>query len=459
MAGGVVGRNDYRQQRWRYASGMRRLLPLFASCVVIVAQDAPKIVSMTPANFAEVDAKTTTELVVVFDREMSKNGFSICGGGPKFPKVTKQPRWQGMKTLVVEVELVPNHDYEMSLNCPAAQNFRSKNGVVLEAVPWSFSTLPAKLPNQKQQGRRNTAAFKILMKTLEERYSYYDLRVANWPALVKQHEAAVLSAKTDRGFAGAVANMLRPTEDLHLYLQLGDRTFATGSRAIDSLFRYQLLGKYAMVKPVADNVVAGRTKDGIGYLLIATWAGVDTERIAGALTELADTKALVVDVRANAGGDELLAREVAQWFVDGTKVYAKHRVRTKAGEKGFGPVIKRTIKGNDASRSYDGPVALLTSRYVMSSNEAFVLMMKQGRDCVVVGQPTFGSSGNPQEFDLGNGVTIRVPCWQAMQPDETLFEGAGIQPDEFVPCLVDDLRTRDPILEKALALLRAKIAK
>ena len=46
-----------------------------------------------------------------------------------------------------------------------------------------------------------------------------------------------------------------------------------------------------------------------------------------------------------------------------------------------------------------------------------------------------------------------------MQPDETLFEGAGIQPDEFVPCLVDDLRTRDPILEKALTLLRAKIAK
>lgn len=438
---------------------MRHILPLFVLCAALAAQDAPKVVSMSPAHLAEVDAKTTSELVVVFDREMSKGGFSICGGGPKFPKVTKQPRWKNKNTLIVEVELVPDHDYQMSLNCPAAQNFRSKAGVALKRVPWSFSTLPNKLPNQKKQKRRNKAAFKILMKTLEGRYSYYDLRIENWKALVKQHEPAIMSAKTDRGFAAAAANMLRPTEDLHLNLQLGERTFATGSRAIDSLFRYPLIGKYATVKKVADNIVAGRTKDGIGYLMIGTWAGVDTERIAGALTELADTKALVVDVRANAGGNEILAREVAQWFVEGSKVYAKHRVRKKAGPKGFGPVSKRTIKGNKADQSYDRPVALLTSRYVMSSNEAFVLMMKQGRDCVVVGQPTFGSSGNPQKFDLGNGVTIRVPCWQAMQPDETPFEGEGIQPDEFVPCLADDLKTRDPILEKALELLRAKTQK
>lgn len=432
---------------------------VFVSLTALAAQEAPKVVSMTPAHLAVVDAKSTSELVVVFDREMSKTGFSICGGGPNFPKVTKRPRWQDNKTLVVAVELVPDHDYQMSLNCPAAQNFRSKAGIALNPVPWSFSTLPKKLPNQKKQKQRNKAAFKILMKTLEERYSYYDLRVEDWQALVKQHQPAVISAKTDRGFAAAAANMLRPTEDLHLYLQLGERTFATGSRAIDSLFRPKLLGKYAQVKRVADNVVAGRTKDGLGYLMIGTWAGVDTERIAGALTELADTKALVVDVRANAGGDEVLAREVAQWFVEGTKVYAKHRVRKKAGANGFAPVSERVIKGNQANRSYERPVALLTSRYVMSSNEAFVLMMKQGRDCVVVGQPTFGSSGNPQQFDLGNGVTIRVPNWQAMQPDETPFEGEGIQPDEFVPCLAADLLSHDPILEKALERLRAKIRK
>lgn len=435
------------------------LLFVFVPWANLTAQTAPKVVSLSPAHLAEVDAKTTSELTVVFDREMSQSGFSICGGGAKFPKVTKQPRWKDKKTLIVGVELVPDHDYQMSLNCPSAQNFRSKAGGKLQPVPWSFSTLPKKLPNAKQQKRRNKAAFKILMKTLEERYSYYDLRVDDWQALAKQHEPTILAAKTDRGFAAAAANMLRPTQDLHLYLRLDKRIFATGSRAIDSLFRPQLLRKYAKVKKVANHIVAGRTDDNIGYLMIGSWSGVDVERIAGVLTELADTKALIVDVRPNSGGNEVLARNVAQWFVEGTKVYAKHRIRERAGAKGFGPVAKRVITGNQPNRSYAQPVALLTSRYVMSSNEAFVLMMKQGRDCTVVGQPTFGSSGNPQQFELGNGVTIRVPSWQAMAPDETVFEGEGIQPDELVPCRTTDLNSRDPILARALELLRAKIGK
>src|SRR6185295_6961575 len=114
----------------------------------------------------------------------------------------------------------------------------------------------------------------------------------------------------------------------------------------------------------------------------------------------------------NSGGDELLARRIAAWFVDGTKPYAKNRFREKPGKDGFGDVIERTICGNSApEKQINAPVAVLTSRYVMSSNESFVLMMRQARDCTVVGQRTHGSSGNPKPFELPNGVTIFVPSW------------------------------------------------
>lgn len=99
-----------------------------------------------------------------------------------------------------------------------------------------------------------------------------------------------------------------------------------------------------------------------------------------------------------------------------------------------------------------------TSRYVTSSNESFVLMCKQAKDCVVVGLPTFGSSGNPKPFDLGNGVTALIPSRQDLLPDGSPFEGKGIAPDVTVPCTAQDLETHDVILEKALELLRAKVA-
>jgi C-terminal processing protease CtpA/Prc len=46
-----------------------------------------------------------------------------------------------------------------------------------------------------------------------------------------------------------------------------------------------------------------------------------------------------------------------------------------------------------------------------------------------------------------------------MRPDGSCFEGEGLQPDVAVECTPKDLETRDPILEKALELLRKKAGK
>lgn len=437
---------------------MRSAALWFTTCCAVVAQEVPKVVSLEPPNGSEVDAKECKQLVVKFDRAMSTGGQSICGGGATYPKLAGQWHWQDDRTLVVDVELAPDHEYQLSVNCPAARNTRSKDGASLEPTPWSFTTVPAKLRPAAEQKQRNQKALSALMKALDASYSHRDLRVKDWKQLEKDGRAGVLAAKTDRGFAAAAAAMLKPADDLHLYLRFGEQTFGTGSRAVDSLFRRPLVEKLVKVTQVGKQVLAGRTSDGIGYLLIGAWnQDVDPERVGGAIVELADTNAMVLDVRPNAGGDEQLAQKVAAWFVAGTKVYARNRYRG-GGKDGFGEAMDRTLTGNGDDRRYDRPIAVLTSRYVMSSNESFVLMCKQAKDCVVVGQPTFGSSGNPKPFDLGNGVTALIPSWQDLLPDGSPFEGKGIVPDVSVSCTAQDLETHDPILEKALELLRAKTA-
>lgn len=179
-----------------------------------------------------------------------------------------------------------------------------------------------------------------------------------------------------------------------------------------------------------------------------------------AIGELLACKAMIVDVRPNSGGDELMAQRVAAWFVAGTKVYAKNRYRVREGKDGFGPVLERTLTGHqEAGRRFDKPIAVLISRYVMSSNESFVMMLQQGKDCTLIGQPTFGSSGNPKPHDLGNGVTLVMPSWQDLRLDGSCLEGEGIAPDVLVDVAADELRSRDPILERALEVLRGKVAK
>jgi carboxyl-terminal processing protease len=90
----------------------------------------------------------------------------------------------------------------------------------------------------------------------------------------------------------------------------------------------------------------------------------------------------------------------------------------------------------------------------MSSCESFLLMMKQIPNCKLIGDKSYGSSGNPKPYNLGNGVTVWLPSWKDLFPDETCLEGVGIRPDIPVKTDENELRQRDPVLEKALKYLQ-----
>lgn len=440
------------------------MISVFAAslCFVSFLADAPRVVSLEPRNqAADVDFKGVTQLVIEFDRPMDTTGWSLCGGGPEFPKTKGMPRWDGPKKLVVKVELEPEHSYQLMLNCPAASKFRSTEGVTLEPVPWSFSTAPAKLPDPAKQKAQNRKALEELKKLLAEKYSYYDLRVKSWEKIWKEHEPAVLAARTTLGWASEVAVALIAAQDIHLHLKYGDRIFPTATRAVDSLFRSKLLMKYFAIQEIDGGGLWGRSEEGIGYLMIENWSDAKlVEEIEKKLPALRDCKAAVIDVRPNGGGNELLAQRVAAWFVEDSKVYAKNRYRAGAVKNSFGPVYDRVIEGNtEPAKQIRIPLAVLTSRYVVSSNESFVMMLRQAPNCVTVGQPTFGSSGNPKAHALSNEVTIVLPSWQDLRLDGTCLEGEGLTPDVLVQVDPQDLDARDPILESALQILRERIAK
>ena len=108
---------------------------------------------------------------------------------------------------------------------------------------------------------------------------------------------------------------------------------------------------------------------------------------------------------------------------------------------------------------YRGQIAVLTWPVVMSSCEAFLLMMKQVPGAVLVGARSQGSSGNPLPHDLGNGVTVYLPSWQAMTPDGRVWEGKGIAPDIEVDTVPSDFTAADPVLGAALDHLRQQFPK
>ena len=441
--------------RSKYPVCMLRSLLILCCGSLLLAQTPPRVVSMDPKNGGTISAEQT-ELVVVFDQDMYRGGPSVCGGGVTLPKVTGRPRWKGDRTLIVPVRLQPDHKYELILNCPSSRTIRSKEGMKLTPTTWRFTTFPEKLRPWPEQEARNKAALATLGQLVSERYAYRDRVVKDWQAALQEQGGAVRNARTDRAFSVAAKDLLARAQDPKVTLDYRGERLPTWDPLIEPLYRTFAVRRLFELETISARAFRGRTDDGIGYLLITGWQdNVDVERLVGALTEMMDTRALVIDVRPNMGGDERNALEFARWFVAGDKVYAKERPLLPGG--GLGDAVPRSIAGGAAT--YDRPVAVLSGPRVKRSCEAFVLMMRQGAGVQVVGQPTLGSSGEPVLYELGNGVSVELPGRQALRPDGTCYEGEGIAPDVFVPCTSRDLETGDPTLEKALALLRERIKK
>jgi hypothetical protein len=406
-----------------------------------LAQDRPTIESMTPRDGdAGVDVGLE-QIEVTFDRPMI-NAFSWVGSGPLYPyDETRPPEWQGTRTAVLPVALKPDHDYQLWLNKGRFTWFRSFDGRMLLPTPLRFTT--RQLPTLDAEANRATIG--QLRQLLRERYSHVDVRSVDWDAVFADRWADLEGSTNALQFAIATAGLLEAAGDVHVTVQLNDFTLPTHEPTPFTNFdRHIVAAELPELEQLSDVVSIGRTADQTGYLLITTWDAQRRVEVLAALQGLrmlADAPGLIVDVRPNTGGSEELAREIAACFIDEPLVYAMHRFRDPDAPGGWTEPQQRVVMPRAEGALYRGPVVVLMGEGCMSSNEAFLMMMGANERVWLVGQPSYGASGNPKAHPLDNGVVVSLPSWQAMTADGAPFEGSGLEPDVLAMRDID-LETR-----------------
>jgi hypothetical protein len=302
--------------------------------------------------------------------------------------------------------------------------------------------------------------YDLMVAAMERRYSFFAHKKIDWRALARAHRPKVLAADTPLAFVEAVKPLLAKLQDLHVTLTTPDgRTVPTWvvhpplNIDIDHVF-----GRVHAQKRVGKHLLTGRTKEGFGYALVT---GLPADmghavRMRELFEGLFDRKALIIDLRANSGGDERTAQQIIRGLVDRRHVYAQSAYRAGPAYTDLTSPQPRFIKPAAGGRRFYRPIVVLTGPYCVSSGEALALMLRTLPNVTLVGQPTRGASGNPKPVKLPNGVTVSFSTWVAMRPDGTAFEGTGIQPDTPVAHPKD--ADGDPTFEKAIAVLWQKIA-
>ena len=110
--------------------------------------------------------------------------------------------------------------------------------------------------------------------------------------------------------------------------------------------------------------------------------------------------------------------------------------------------------------NYSGKLIVLADRYAASAAEDFVMPFKDNGRAIIIGEPTYGSTGQPYMYDFGDGISIGIGTKRVYMPDGTKFEGVGIRPDiEVKLTRVDLYKHRDEVLEKAIEFIKSAFKK
>lgn len=197
------------------------------------------------------------------------------------------------------------------------------------------------------------------------------------------------------------------------------------------------------------------------------------------LPELYKAQKLIIDLRNNGGGSTNIGVDILQYLTKDKFLYgSKYRSRLHIPAfKAWGKwtEVTDTTDNQWARKAYLSyqdsffhefpyeahkinlkakrlvvPTAVLISHYTASAAEDFLIHADNQSHIIKIGEPTFGSTGQPLMFDLSGGGAARVCTKQDTYPDGREFVGYGIQPDiEVKKTLEDYLNSKDPVLEKA----------
>jgi carboxyl-terminal processing protease len=195
------------------------------------------------------------------------------------------------------------------------------------------------------------------------------------------------------------------------------------------------------------------SKDDIGYVKLRNFVGDMAER---ALWKVKGSRALIIDVRGNPGGEvDDLQRFAGYLEKSETELFTEMR---------RGKTQKITARPRQPSFS-DVPIAVLVDSESASASEILARHLQLSGLAVIIGDKTAGHVSAARYFrqHIGNEAAVfygaQTTVAQITFPDGKDIEKIGVTPDlRCIPEAADLVAKNDPCYGLAMTTLKAKLA-
>lgn len=296
----------------------------------------------------------------------------------------------------------------------------------------SLSALAA--PDKPLSALERTAIVQTLAAKMNA--NYIDPAVADrvGAALVKKNaDGGYASAVTAQTFSAALANDLRELS--------GDKHF--GSNFNEAFREYGGSGKEVPSRARMEEVREWVTRAGFGIEKIERLPGnvgyIDLRNFgppafvgpaySAALSLLAGTDALILDLRRNGGGSPAsVAYLMSHFFPLGDE---RHLIDIYSRPT---DTTQQYWTVPSVGQRYDKPVYVLTSARTFSGGEDCAYDFQTQKRGTLVGETTGGGSNPVGWFSAGHGVVVAIPLARTTNTvTKTNWEHVGVKPDIAVP--------------------------
>ncbi|HEX2201905.1 MAG TPA: S41 family peptidase, partial [Longimicrobium sp.] len=288
-------------------------------------------------------------------------------------------------------------------------------------------------PDRPVDAATRTAVIDALASALNEQYIFAD-KAREMEASIRQRaRRGEYDALTgSRAFADSLtAHLQAVSHDRHLRVRFSPEPIPQRRGAPPSpeeIARYRdeaRIGNHGFEK-------VERLPGNVGYLEMRGFAGPEAagETAAAAMTFLAGTDALIIDLRRNGGGSPGMVALVSSYLFDEpTHLNSLYwRVGDRTEQFWTLPYVPGRRFGSDK------PVYILTSDRTFSAAEEFTYNLQNLKRATVVGDTTGGGAHPGGTVRLHEHFGVFVPRGRAVSPiTGTNWEGTGIRPDVPVP--------------------------
>jgi len=265
---------------------------------------------------------------------------------------------------------------------------------------------------------------------VDEHYIFFEQKNVDWDSVYIEDQIKLARTKTDVELKDILENSLKLLKDGHnvLWTPLGESAVYNFKEGYELAFDLEVIRS----NYIKDNLVEidgfyhGLISERVSYIYIEKMSNIP--RLRTLIREITDenTKALVLDIRHNGGGNSNHVPALLNDFVteDQTLGYYVEKAGPGHNDKSdFLSIASTPSNHTHAFESY-----LLIDRASYSASSYMASMCKELDSFTLIGQETGGGAGGNMGRELTNGWTVAVSVSDYVDSNYKSIE-PGVHPD------------------------------